>query len=108
MSQPFFLKRNRWTLAWPQARHTCERSRTLDSKTSWFLVLRVAMAVAPSSRSKVATEPRRSSGPVGPFESSECCVRSSCTYAAVPLEDLLEVDPPSKQKHHTPPSKAYP
>jgi len=54
------------------------------------------MAVVPSStRSKVATEP----GPVRRFESSECCVRSSGTYAAVPLEDLLEVDPQGKRKH---------
>jgi hypothetical protein len=56
------------------------------------------MAVVPSTtRSKVATEP----GPVRHFESSECCVRSSGTYAAVPLEDLLEVDPQGKRKHPT-------
>ena len=65
------------------------------------------MAVAPSTtRSKVATEPRRSSAPVRPFESSECCVRSSGTYAAVPLEDLLEVDPRANENIHVP-SKAY-
>src|SRR5258705_9611520 len=59
------------------------------------------MAVAPSStRSKGATEPRRSSGPVRPFESSECCVRSSGTYAAVPL-DLLKWTQ-GKPKHPRP------
>ena len=46
-------------------------------------------------------------GACTPFESSECCVRSSGTYAAVPLEDLLEVDPQGKRKHPTPSSKAY-
>ena len=64
------------------------------------------MGVAPpSTRSTVATKPRGSSGPVHPFESSECCVRSSGTYA-VPLEDLLEVAP-GKQRHPTPLSKTY-
>jgi len=39
-------------------------------------------------------------GPVRPFESSECCVRSSGTYAAVPLEDLLEVDRQEAKTSH--------
>jgi hypothetical protein len=57
------------------------------------------MAVVSSTTGpKVATEP----GPVCRFESLECCVRSSGTYAAVPLEDLLEVDPQGKREHPAP------
>jgi hypothetical protein len=57
---------------------------------------------------KGATEPRRSSGPVRPFESSECFVRSSGIYAAIPLEDLLEVDSQGKRKTSYAPIQSLP
>jgi hypothetical protein len=58
---------------------------------------------------KGATEPRRSSGPVLPFESSECFVRSSGIYAAIPLEeDLLEVDSQGKRKTSYAPIQSLP